>query len=200
MDRSKPITRDDVKAAIEVIESMGRTATVEQIRAHLGRGSLTTILKHRSALKKPQGEVVPDDKAMASFASLWRLAHVAGAASRLGEISGLRSDIEAVTRECGRLEDEAAAAAKRSAEAEGRLAKTMEELGQAKAEARLKSLEVESLFKKLADSDKARDAERKAAADKAEQLVRENARLQEKAAGLAQKLNDLAISKAKRPR
>lgn len=199
-ERSRPITRDDVRAAMEVIESLGQPATVEKIRSHLGRGSLTTILKHRSLLRKPRLPSEPTETAVASFSSLWRAAHDAGAASRNPEIAALRSDLDSLSRECTRLEMAAESQAALARSAEGRAANLASEMGDAKAEARAKDREVAGVNKKLADLAGELKAERRASSEKVVELARDNARLHERAANLAQKLGEKSARPAKRAR
>lgn len=54
---SKHISKEDVRKAVEIVKESGKPVTIQNIRAVLGRGSYTTLVKYQQQLLTEQEEM-----------------------------------------------------------------------------------------------------------------------------------------------
>lgn len=103
--KKEPITKSDVKQAIVDLKAKGIKPTLEAIHSHLGRGSMTTIQKHKHEMET-EAENEHSAEALGVFNQMWKEAVSLARKQNQDVIDSLRADLTTINNENQRLEME----------------------------------------------------------------------------------------------
>jgi chromosome segregation ATPase len=126
------ITRQEVAAAIDSLQSAGKKPTLQAIHAAIGaKGSFSTIQKLRAEIEADAATGQDSNEALQVFRQLWAKAVEEGKALKEAECAELREALAAVERENERAAGELIAADLRRTELEHQCNKLIGDLAQA---------------------------------------------------------------------
>jgi hypothetical protein len=130
------VTIQEVKNAIESLRGRHENPTIEKLRGEIGRGSLTTLLRFRNEVLEPEkAEPMADPEAMNAFRQIWQEALEIGRKSEADKVVEARAEVEALSREAERLENEWNLAEDQLAETRQALNRALEDATKARQEA-----------------------------------------------------------------
>ena len=137
MNSKNPVTVDEVKNAIANLRARGEQVTIEKLRQEVGRGSITTLLRLRNEiLELETPETDRDPEALNAFRQIWQAAVEAGRKGEAGTTAEARAEVEALSREAERLENECSLLEKQLAETRAALNRALEDAATARQEAK----------------------------------------------------------------
>ena len=133
MNSKNPVTVDEVKNAIANLRARGEQVTIEKLRQEVGRGSITTLLRLRNEILEPETpETDRDPEALNAFRQIWQAAVEAGRKGEAGTTAEARAEVEALSREAERLENECSLLEKQLAETRTALNRALEDAATAR--------------------------------------------------------------------
>lgn len=111
------ITKDDVAKAVADLTEQGKRPSATAIRALLGRGSLSTVIKLKSELEAGASAAKESEEALRMFRSVWDMAFQDGRKHSHDELQTVRDDLLSSAAELARLEGENALAVQQATDA-----------------------------------------------------------------------------------
>jgi len=125
------ITKEDVAKALVELTEQGKRPSATAIRALLGRGSLSTVIKLKSELEAGAIAAKESEEALRMFRSVWDMAFQEGRKHSHEELQTVRDDLLSSAAELGRLEGENALAVQQATDAKQQRESTLAELAHA---------------------------------------------------------------------
>lgn len=108
MDKPPPLSRADIEAAIAKLQADGTKPTYENIRAHLGRGSLTTIGKFLAQISHEKNNDAQSPAAQEVLTRIWDMAVGAAKAEIIANNQETEKRLSVAVKETESLETEVA--------------------------------------------------------------------------------------------
>ncbi len=131
------VTVEEVKNAIESLRGRNENPTIDKLRREIGRGSLTTLLRFRKEILEPEvAEPMADPEAMNAFRQIWQDALEIGRKSEADKTVEAHAEVEALSREAERLENECNLAENQLVETRQALNRALEDATTARQEAK----------------------------------------------------------------